>query len=242
MKKSLSCVTGGILACFVLILSFGALTVNADTNSGWSTKSVNGKSYQYRSSTWNYSGLIKTLSAGTVIWSNSGNVDAGWMGAQARLYKADGTLEKCTSYVYNSSATTILSTETSKVSTKNTYYYSQAYVKFYNGNGYNSYAANRSPNNKVQNLDDFSSIKEVAIGDDTYTCGSGLYADGQNECPDLIEAIGINGNRGYVFSSELFPESLSPEEALESFSQESATFYVPVYDLLGNIIDQFCVD
>lgn len=67
--------------------------------------------------------------------------------------------------------------------------------------------------------------------------------------PDLIAALGTNGEEGYVRNSELndsgYPGGVhSPEEALaymEWLETQPATRYIPLYDCEGNVIGRFGV-
>ncbi len=67
----------------------------------------------------------------------------------------------------------------------------------------------------------------------TYGCGA-LYAD-------LISAVGINGNLGYVSEEELAPTHHTPEEAIEWMQKTGPGYIIPLYDCEGEIIDGFAV-
>ena len=68
--------------------------------------------------------------------------------------------------------------------------------------------------------------------------------------PDLILAVGTNGEEGYVRNSELndsgYPGGVhNPEQALaymEWLETQPATRHIPLYDCEGNVIGQFGVD
>ena len=67
----------------------------------------------------------------------------------------------------------------------------------------------------------------------TYGCGD-LDAD-------LISAVGINGNLGYVSEEELAPTHHTPEEAIEWMQKTGPGYIIPLYDCEGEVIDGFCV-
>jgi len=77
--------------------------------------------------------------------SNLSNAPAGYMGTSAYLYNSAGTLIANTGWKYNSSSANMLYSLTQSTTTKGTYY-SHGYTQAYNGNGYHTYRANRSPN------------------------------------------------------------------------------------------------
>lgn len=227
----------------IMLLGFSVMAY-ADTSSGWTTKIVNGRSYKYNSETWNrYSGSNATLEAvANVKTSNGKNASSGYMGAQARLYTSNGTLHRSSSFVYNSSPAVNVIAYSSRTKSSG-YFYAQSKIRLYNGDGYNTYTAKKSPNGTVSR----ARSSEVSATDDfTYsvnefneTYGSGLMADIAGEEPDLISAIGTNGEQGYVRSEDLMPECHSIEDAMEASELAYSNQYIPLYNLNDEVIGEF---
>ena len=121
------------------------------------------------------------------------NVPAGYMGVQARLYTSNGTLKLSSSYVYNSTAIINELAYTSETSSSG-YFYSHTQVKLYNGDGYNTYNAYKSPNIAAPtSLDIFMDSYGVTKNNEIY--GSALLAEIIGQEPDLILAVGTDGLR-----------------------------------------------
>ena len=78
---------------------------------------------------------------------------------------------------------------------------------------------------------------EYDVNDNGETYGSALsdYTIGVE--PDLISAIGTNGIKGYVKSTDLTPNYNSPEEAIEEqMVANGDTRIIPLYDYNGTTI------
>ncbi|MBU5442748.1 peptidase [Paenibacillus sp. MSJ-34] len=225
------------LAAGILSLTLMTSSVFAWTESNpYPTGVHNGYSYNITSITYVYgSGSNANIRAMTDInksdSSPSGNVPAGYMGAQARIYNEKGELYESSEMKYNPSPTVRWSVETS--GWKGEKFYSQGKAMFYNANGtYTEYTAYKSPLGEatfIQNSKQIDYIKDkyaMNINGDTY--GSAVSS---NTDPDLILAVGTNGISGYVKSSDLVPEVDSPEAALEQNKTSDRT--IPLYDVNG---------
>ncbi len=164
------------------------------------------------------------------------------MGAQARLYTSAGKLKKSSTMKYNDSPLAAIVVYSPRVKTGTTYYYAQSKVRLYNGNGYNSYSALKSPNSRSAGLEvkDIEFEKVVFRGEEL-TYGLGLQADGAGDEPDLIEAVGIHGECGYVLSNDLSAHVSTPSDAIQVTAAKGGEFAIPVYSLDGNIVDSFVV-
>ncbi len=229
-----------VLLIGVMLLS-SSLCVHADTSSNWQTATVYGYSYDYRSSLWNrYFNSGNTIEAvAEVFTSNRKNAPAGYMGAQARLYTSSGTLKYASSMVYNDTAV-INVYAYSERATSSGYFYSQSKVNFYNGNGYTSYTANKSPNAAVPSALNSNIEYSVNVNNETY--GSGLLADALGIEPDLIAAVGRDGIEGYVRSEDLAPTPSNPEEAVVMAERAKTDRTIPLYSLEGEVIGEFVVN
>ena len=75
------------------------------------------------------------------------------------------------------------------------------------------------------------------------TYGSSFYATTSEE-PDLIKAIGVNGEEGYVKASDVDPkEPATPEEAIEYNKKYSGTRFIRLYNADGDeIIGEFKIN
>lgn len=101
-----------------------------------------GYSYKNQATTWDgSSGGIR--GEATVSVDGSGTAPAGYMGAQARLFK-DDVLYLYNSMWYNSSPTTRMADQTDSAFPSGTYY-SKGITAAYNGNGYSQYYTFQSP-------------------------------------------------------------------------------------------------
>ncbi len=76
------------------------------------------------------------------------------------------------------------------------------------------------------------------ITNDGKTYGTCELAERYEEYPDLISAVGDNGASGYVGKTDLFYIAKSPKDAVE-YTENVDGSSIPVYDLNGNVIDQF---
>jgi len=227
------------------ILSVGlmfslAMNASANTESSWTTRTVNGQSYKFNSSVWN-----RSLSSGNTVeavaqvkTTNKKAVEVGYMGAQARLYTSGGAL-KCTSGVeYNTAKAQNIYVYSSRTSSSG-YFYSQSKVYLYNGNGYTTYTANKSPNGKVQAVNPRYCLYQTT--EDGRTYGSGLYSEMNGGEPDLIKAIGVSGEEGYITSSDISPDVDTIEEAILVSEEMQEDRLIPVYNLNGEQIDVFLI-
>ncbi|WP_298021532.1 hypothetical protein [uncultured Dysosmobacter sp.] len=76
------------------------------------------------------------------------------------------------------------------------------------------------------------------------TYGNGLMAIEVGQEPDLMAAIGTDGQKGYVRTSELDSSAVcqTPEEALAWQLSQPDSYYVPLYDFQGNEIGSFYIE
>ena len=214
----------------------------------YKTPSINGYTYSFTSEVWTRSiSGAKTVEASTFIRA-SANVPSGYMGGQARLYTSAGELWVASSMTYNTSKIAGFGVDSPRAKTKGTYY-ALTRAQFYNGNGYTSYTGYRSPNFDflsltLNNESEYSMgivnsmmQNEYDVNDNGETYGSALsdYTIGVE--PDLISAIGTNGIKGYVKSTDLTPNYNSPEEAIEEqMVANGDTRIIPLYDYNGTTI------
>ncbi len=136
VKFLVSIFTGGVI--------IGALTtvvMAATAESNFRTYGpINGYFYENQAIVSNDS----SLSASTRVGNDSTAIPTGYMGARAELYKG-GTLCSGNSWIYNA-ATQYWLTSTVVSSCGSGAYYSKGWSAAYNGNGYDQFYTNQSPN------------------------------------------------------------------------------------------------
>lgn len=230
IKKNLIAVA---IICMTLLMS--TMSVYADAYSDWRYfGSINGITYKgqsfvYASST---SASGSGISWGSAWTESSTPVGAGRLGAAARLYKSNGALVKSSAVSYSGGSCSVHRATTSiYYGSGNFYAKGTSYV--YNGNGYNSYTLYSSP---IQT----ASLGELPVNENGETYGSEYFCNMQGFKPDLILAIGVNGNEGYVKSEDINKEAMTLAEGI---SFDSSGYIVPVYAVDGEtIIDTFEVE
>ncbi|MCR4782562.1 MAG: hypothetical protein K5851_07470 [Lachnospiraceae bacterium] len=217
----------------VLVLSVSK-EVYADTSSNWTYASVGGQSYHFRSEVSTRNNRAEGVAN---VIHNGGNVPTGYMGAQARLYNSNGVLKSAGQTIYNTIPSVNLYAYTSSVGLSG-FYYAQCTVYLYNGNGYNSYSTNKSPNAGINS----HIVHEECAIINGKIYASGLCEEELDEEIDYILAEGIYGKVGYVFADELSVIPEGPLDAVECSNQAFESRMINVYDLDGNVIDYFKVN
>ena len=169
----------------------------------------------------------------------------------ATLYNSNNELVASTGMRYNPSGTYTMSVHATSSVTGT--YHSIGMALFYTGtvnssgnynySGFNlidpiyQYYASSSSSSSPAPL----SIQPSAayqVNRDGLTYGSGMSYELCGEYPDLIQAVGTNGNSGYVRNTDVMYIAKDTEDAAEySKTVEGST--IPVYDIDGNIIDTF---
>lgn len=183
---------------------------------------------RYRAATW-----VETM--------NGGNVAAGNMGANGRLYSASGTLLKDTGMMYNTSSYyfQVASISTAKSSPSGAYSWGE--VDLYNGDHFVSDTLNKTEivgaaRALAYQLDDGN----YPVSDKGKTYGSALLSEIVGHEPDLISAVGTDGQAGYVkYEDVKKPEIKNPSEAVSYMQDRQETYTVPLYDLQEEVIGEF---
>lgn len=232
MKKSERRFLSGIIVASFVFLMLSAFNVNAATVTSVGTKksqTVLGISYSYYSSVYKYD---NNKVIGAINVEAAKGFESGYAGVNSRLYNSSGALVTSSGWYYNEGLGYAWSMPSGSTTTKGTYY-SKGQVKLYNGNGYNVYTCNSSPNVTLK------SITMYEVNDIRLTYGSDYYAD-EEESPDLVQVIGLNGEEGYVYSKDLESDINSLEEAIEYARAEHYDYEIPVYESDGKtVIDSF---
>lgn len=145
IKKNLKVAVCTLIMGILLGISTAvyAATVSSDYNYYGPVK---GYDYKNKSYCTTYTDI--GTSGDTLVSSDdSGNIPVGYMGVQGRLYYQGGTLKAASTWEYNDSLIYGFTQSTGALSsTHGTYYYSKGKTKAYNGDGYNTYWANATPN------------------------------------------------------------------------------------------------
>lgn len=228
LQSSIVCLQ--ITLLFVLLLSAPMLAKAEFSSSPTKNVSVYGRSYSFYSS-------VSSDSSGA--WSHAhvnadGNLPAGYCGAKGRLFDSQGTLRAQSAWRYNAGGTSGLGEMTPTYRQPGTYY-GQAQAQFYNGNGYQTYTAYRTPN-----IHSRLSNSPILLNDKGEKCGSALHhPDGL----DLILAMGELGRVGYVRNRDLNPiPPNTPDEALSHSASTYDNVAIPIYDFQGEaVVDLFIV-
>ena len=196
MRKSLKIsIITVLLVC--LFGRWNITSVNASFVDGSKlSATVMGQKYNYYSTVYLHADYV--YASATVETDNKSNKPIGYMGMRARLYTSSGTLRTSSDWSYNASACYSASQFTNNVKDKGTYY-SKGQVKMYNGNGYNTYTCNSSPNIQLRSL----RMAHFPVNRNGLTYGSDYYSTGAFNSPDLILAEGRNGIIGYVKYADL---------------------------------------
>jgi hypothetical protein len=89
-----------------------------------------------------------------------------------------------------------------------------------------------------------STAPEYKVNDSGQTYGSNMYATSPEEEPDLIQARGIDGTRGYVKYEDLNGEEpKTPEEATAYMEAKQKNKKIPLYDIDGKtVIGEFQIN
>lgn len=256
-KKKVSFLMGALLSLCL------ATSAAADVSSAaYSTGKVGDTSYTFTSEVWDRALNLTTQTVEAVSFVKAvGNVDNGYMGANARLYNSAGTMKGSSGMTYNKSRISGFAVYSVKTSVEGTYY-AQTAAEFYHGNGYTKFVGYKSPNLVLSQkklasilrseeltdsstsvyIEELKNKTEYSINSNNETYGSGVSAQTIGHDPDLIEAIGTNGLKGYVKSKELEPEVNTIEEALAQNQVNGSVRTISLYDVEGiNIIGQFDV-
>lgn len=199
-RKVISCIT-----MLITIVSLSSVVLAADVESASSpekTATVLGYTYSYYSS---------IHGSGSEVWGYTNimvdgkeNVPVGYMGLNSNLYDDEGALVKTSGWQYNDKSAAGMSISGGKYYKEGTYY-SKGQVKLYNGDGYNTYTAYATPNMAIKSYN----LTQIDVNDNGQTYGSDMLTYYEEDIPDLILAIGINGVKGYIYSSQLYGESNS---------------------------------
>ena len=237
MKKRVLSLMLATVMCMALAVTANAVEYDSSISRYYGTGNCSYTAYsalyadggsRYRAATW-----VDTM--------NGGNVAAGNMGANGRLYSASGTLLKDTGMMYNTSSYyfQVASISTAKSSPSGAYSWGE--VDLYNGDHFVSDTLNKTEivgaaRALAYQLDDGN----YPVSDKGKTYGSALLSEIVGHEPDLISAVGTDGQAGYVKYEDIKkPEIENPSEAVSYMQDRLETYTVPLYDLQEEVIGEF---
>lgn len=186
-----------------------------------------------------------TVSATTRIQTrNNSVVPTNYIAGIAMLYNANNQLMSSSGWRYNSLFTSSMSVYTTKNIPGS--YHAKGTAKFYTGNSlfgewvYDSYDLEGSTSVYFPSSSSSPSyaLPTYNVTNEGKTYGTCELAERYEEYPDLICAVGDNGASGYVSKTDLLYMPKSREDAIE-YTENVDGSSIPVYDLNGNVIDQF---
>ena len=238
MKKKMMGLALALVMCMSLCIPAFAQTRTADVEYDSSSKDVS--YYSVYSAL--YVGIEPCWRAGTWIRADR-TVSANQMGANSRLYYGDGSLRIDTGFVFNSSSDYFTFSTTPYVYGAGSYY-SWGQVRVWNGyqwvtdNCEKTQTIGRS-NTMAALLDTLNENGGYPVNERGETYGSAMLSDVVGCEPELIDAVGTDGIRGYVRADDLDPHVYTPEDAAAYMAAFNDNRELPLYDLSGNVIGTF---
>ena len=223
-----------VLVCSLTVTAFSVNWV--EYLSGTQSVTVYGKTYTYYSQALAFTDGI---SFGTQVEVAS-STPAGYIGMKARLYNAAGTLVRSCDWHYTQSPTPVIAGLLTGYDCTSGYYYSKGQVKFYNGNGYNTYTCYATPYLSPLNSKNSSA---VSINDNGEIYGSEYWLNQIGIEPDLIEAMGENGVEGYIRKEDLEYDAIKTlEQVLQVTELAKQNRIIPLFAKDGmTVIGAFVV-
>ncbi|MFD6517107.1 hypothetical protein [Rhodococcus sp. NPDC060176] len=236
-------IAAGALVSAAILATPGV--AGADTLTGWigPTLPVNGNALLHQSTIINSPNLI----AQSKVWTVTGaDVAPGGLGVRARLFKS-GALCQAVDYRYNVKIAAEMQVGTTAVCGTG-WYNSHGFVAAWNGtSSYKEFVTfptdplyfevPASPSARAQAPESITIESGVNGSGQSFGSGEGVESDA--DLPDLVAAIGTNGEIGYIKKGELGGPASSPEQALAS---NTGGRTVSLYDQDGQaVIGEFTV-
>lgn len=177
------------------------------------------------------------LAMAMVQTTDGSSAPAGYMGANAFLFRKGGDLAASSGMIYTNESTPSCCARVS-IQESGTFY-ARGLVSLCTGksNGVPTYKTYNTTQTTYGTSSQSATGYSVNSNGETY--GSGLMADVYGELPDLIKAEGTNGISGYVRYEDLVYTPKSTEDAVAYSVSLEAGVYIPVYDLDGDVVDVF---
>lgn len=234
--KKVKGITFFLLACFLIVFVSGNVFAES-TQCLEKNVTVMGYTYCYSCGIKVENGTMQAFA--TVKSPTQVNYPTGYYGIKVRAYNDSGTIIIDNDWFYNPESNISGRTIYSNTIYASGTYYAKAQMRFYNGNGYDTYNCNASP---YMQKGISVPMEEYKVNENGQTYGSDFYAESIEEMPDLVRVLGINGREGYVCKTELRWEPESLEDVLEYIRMGNVSRSIPVYMEDGiTIIDNFII-
>lgn len=245
LRKRLAVVFLSILTMLSLIGSTYASSNEASSAS--QTKTVYGHTYTFFSNISSAYERFGQLAAGTRLsCSTRPSLPKGYMGTQVRMYNASGVLFSSGAWKYTTYDTSVTGYQQVFDVKKDTYYYSQGMVALYNGNGYTKFICTKTPNYILKSKSTSLSDVVVRYNEKGEIFGAAPILEQINVSPDLILAIGTDGQEGYVKADDLNQSYITtPEQAVTYMSSvdnlitestQQSYITIPLYESNGTTV------
>lgn len=237
-----------LLLTLVLILSVTAIAVSAAgraTTSGEESEKMiiyGTGNYSYVAYSALYQDGNRLRPATWIETKDYKNVPANSMGANGRLFDMYGSLVQETRMLYNSASANY------QVAVLSNYIYcpnggySQGEARLYNGSQFITYTLYKTEPLGARAASLMAQLEdgEYPVNEQGKTYGSAVLANIVGNEPDLISAVGTQGQAGYVKREELRgPDIRTPEEAAAYMQTLPETCMIPLYDCQGEVIGKF---
>lgn len=237
MKKRVLSLMLAIVMCMALTVTASADEYDSANSKYYGTGNYSYIAYsalyadggsRYRAATW-----IETM--------NGGNVAAGSMGANARLYNTSGRLLKETGMLYNTTSYYFQVATISNGVSASSGAYSRGEVDLYNGDHFIQDDLKKAETDEAARalayqLDD----GDYPVSNKGKTYGSALLSEIVGYEPELISAVGTNGQAGYVkYEDVKNPDIENPREAMAYMQDRPEVYTVPLYNLQEEVIGEF---
>lgn len=240
MKKFCKRIPVLFLCCAMCITAVSAAT----SYSTWKTTTVEEQGVTYRSR----SGIDSSVRGfTTAITANESAVDEGLVGARAILYYDDGSIATQSRVVYNQSVINGV-TATSPMISLSGDYYARGEAHYWVGEEeYEVVVTNKTPTMQLARsvdetldpmiLEEFAEeLSAVSVNESGETYGAAVLQDVIDL--DLLSAVGINGQRGYIRAEDMPKAANSLEEARTVVYED---YYIPLYAEDGVTVIDSCL-
>lgn len=186
----------------------------------------------------------KLAGGGTVATVSKNTVPAGYMMIKSTIMTSNGEVVGSSSWTQNTQYANNLVSNISYASYGTETYYGQALLKLYEGGEYKPLTVTRTPSmtkptrsSMANNNQETQDKDAIFVNENGYTMGNATTED-SSEIRDLdfYSAIGVNGKKGYIRTSEMN----GPKTLDEAATYDDSSKDIPVYASDGvTVIDTF---
>lgn len=160
-------------------------------------------------------------------------VPIGYMGGYAMLYTDTGELINRSRTGYNASATNVYSASYGTYAVGLQYFYAQGVTYLWDEttSNYKTYITARTPNFTAEPITATATVltaNEAYVNQNNQTYGSALNITDIEKMPDLVAAIGTNGEHGYVYSDAIFNVGIA-QNPTQAQDLAETVYSIPLY-------------